>query len=87
MGLNEEHDTSGYLLFCRSMFSICTTETPARQTSAGKSQKVTDKVGSATNGKGVKMQKDVSLAAVNPRAPVTRSPGPGGKGGRGPPPV
>ncbi|XP_026796023.3 transmembrane channel-like protein 2-B [Pangasianodon hypophthalmus] len=61
-------------------------ENPARQPPAGKSPKVTDKVGTATNGKGVKMQKDVSLAAVNPRAPVTRSPGPRGRG-RGPPPV
>ncbi|XP_017306817.2 transmembrane channel-like protein 2-B [Ictalurus punctatus] len=58
-------------------------ENSARQPPAGKSPKVTEKAGTATNGKGVKMQKDVSLAAVNPRAPVTRSPA----RGRGPPPV
>ncbi|XP_042277877.1 transmembrane channel-like protein 2-B [Thunnus maccoyii] len=34
------------------------------------------KPGAATNGKGVKLQKEVSLAAPNPRGPVTRAPGP-----------
>ncbi|XP_060763997.1 transmembrane channel-like protein 2-B [Neoarius graeffei] len=61
-------------------------ENADRQPPAGKSPRVTDKAGTATSGKQVKMQKDVSLAAVNPRAPVTRSPGPRGRG-RGPPPV
>ncbi|KAM9447116.1 transmembrane channel-like protein 2-B [Clarias gariepinus] len=61
-------------------------ENSARKPPAGKSPKVTEKAGTATSGKAVKMQKDVSLAAVNPRQPVTRSPAPGGRG-RGPPPV
>ncbi|XP_030647679.1 transmembrane channel-like protein 2-B [Chanos chanos] len=46
----------------------------------GKSSKVTGKPGAATNGKGVSLQKDVSLAAPNPRAAVTRPPGPRGPG-------
>ncbi|TKS79086.1 Transmembrane channel-like protein 2 [Collichthys lucidus] len=39
-------------------------------------------------GKGVNLQKEVSLAAQNPRAPVTRAPGPRGPpaNARGPPP-
>lgn len=39
-------------------------------------------------GKGVNLQKEVSLAAPNPRAPVTRAPGPRGPPGnaRGPQP-
>ncbi|XP_062273646.1 transmembrane channel-like protein 2-B [Scomber scombrus] len=36
------------------------------------------KPGTATNGKGVNLQKEVSLAAPNPRRPVTRAPGPRG---------
>ncbi|KAM7391574.1 hypothetical protein PAMP_022255 [Pampus punctatissimus] len=36
------------------------------------------KPGAATNGKGVNLQKEVSLAAPNPRRPVTRAPGPRG---------
>uniref|UniRef100_A0A8C1MP95 Transmembrane channel-like protein n=1 Tax=Cyprinus carpio TaxID=7962 RepID=A0A8C1MP95_CYPCA len=41
-----------------------------------KSPKVTGKPGAAATGKGVNVKKDVSLAAANPRAPVTRPPGP-----------
>ncbi|XP_076020797.1 transmembrane channel-like protein 2-B [Genypterus blacodes] len=37
------------------------------------------KAGAAGRGKGVKLQKDVSLAAANPRGPVTRAPGPRGR--------
>ncbi|XP_062873934.1 transmembrane channel-like protein 2-B [Trichomycterus rosablanca] len=70
-------------------------ENSASQPPAGKSPKVTGKAGTATGGKGVNLQKDLSLAAANPRAPVTRPPGPrapgplpGGRGRpRGPPPV
>ncbi|XP_065106087.1 transmembrane channel-like protein 2-B isoform X1 [Paramisgurnus dabryanus] len=56
-----------------------------------KSPKVTGKPGSAASGKGVHVQKEVSLAAANPRAPVTRPPGPRAPGPlpgnvRGPPP-
>ncbi|XP_068166944.1 transmembrane channel-like protein 2-B [Antennarius striatus] len=55
---------------------------------------IIDKGSKATKTKGVHLQKDVSLAAPNPRAPVTRAPGPrrgppGGPGrgrGRGGPP-
>uniref|UniRef100_A0A8C1AZU3 Transmembrane channel-like protein n=1 Tax=Cyprinus carpio carpio TaxID=630221 RepID=A0A8C1AZU3_CYPCA len=50
------------------------TEKPADQLS--KSPKVTGKPGAAATGKGVNVKKDVSLAAANPRAPVTRPPGP-----------
>ncbi|XP_071780099.1 transmembrane channel-like protein 2-B isoform X2 [Centroberyx gerrardi] len=52
----------------------------------GKSPKM--KPGAAANGKGVNLQKDVSLAASNPRGAVTRAPGPRGPPGnaRGPPP-
>ncbi|XP_056312885.1 transmembrane channel-like protein 2-B [Danio aesculapii] len=65
------------------------TEKPAEQPS--KSSKVTGKPGAAASGKGVHVQKDVSLAAANPRAPVTRAPGPRQPGPlpgnpRGPPP-
>ncbi|XP_016147210.1 transmembrane channel-like protein 2-B [Sinocyclocheilus grahami] len=65
------------------------TEKPADQLS--KSPKVTGKPGAAATGKGVHVQKDVSLAAANPRAPVTRPPGPRPPGplpgnARGPPP-
>uniref|UniRef100_A0A8C1R158 Transmembrane channel-like protein n=1 Tax=Cyprinus carpio TaxID=7962 RepID=A0A8C1R158_CYPCA len=49
-------------------------EKPADQLS--KSPKVTGKPGAAATGKGVNVKKDVSLAAANPRAPVTRPPGP-----------
>ncbi|XP_054630731.1 transmembrane channel-like protein 2-B isoform X2 [Dunckerocampus dactyliophorus] len=52
-----------------------------------KSPKV--KPGAAANGKGVNLQKDVSLAASNPRGPVTRAPGPRGRppgNARGPQP-
>ncbi|XP_061071577.1 transmembrane channel-like protein 2-A [Conger conger] len=44
----------------------------------GKSPKVSGKPGAAANG--VKLQKDVSLAAPNPRRPVSRPPGPRGPG-------
>ncbi|KAM9858432.1 transmembrane channel-like protein 2-B [Aulostomus maculatus] len=47
------------------------------------------KPGSAANGKGVRLQKDVSLAAPNPRGAVTRAPGPRGRppgNARGPQP-
>nr|XP_061804606.1 transmembrane channel-like protein 2-B isoform X2 [Nerophis lumbriciformis] len=37
------------------------------------------KPGAAANGKGVNLQKDVSLAASNPRGAVTRPPGPRGR--------
>lgn len=37
---------------------------------------MTGKPGTAASGKGVHVQKEVSLAAANPRAPVTRPPGP-----------
>ncbi|XP_034025698.1 transmembrane channel-like protein 2-B [Thalassophryne amazonica] len=48
----------------------------------GKSPKV--KPGAAANGKGVNLQKDVSLASPNPRGAVTRAPGPrGGPPGNG----
>lgn len=52
---------------------------------------MTGKPGAAATGKGVHVQRDVSLAAANPRAPVTRPPGPRPPGplpgnGRGPPP-
>ncbi|XP_059406910.1 transmembrane channel-like protein 2-B isoform X1 [Carassius carassius] len=65
------------------------TAKPADQLS--KSPKVTGKPGAAATGKGVHVQKDVSLAAANPRAPVTRPPGPRPPGhlpgnARGPPP-
>uniref|UniRef100_A0A8C2IXX9 Transmembrane channel-like protein n=1 Tax=Cyprinus carpio TaxID=7962 RepID=A0A8C2IXX9_CYPCA len=50
------------------------TEKPADQLS--KSPKGTGKPGAAATGKGVNVKKDVSLAAANPRAPVTRPPGP-----------
>ncbi|KAF7667885.1 hypothetical protein LDENG_00042330 [Lucifuga dentata] len=51
----------------------------------GKSPKT--KPGTAANGKGVNLQKDVSLAAPNPRGAVTHAPGPrGGPLGRGPQP-
>uniref|UniRef100_A0A8C2BE32 Transmembrane channel-like protein n=1 Tax=Cyprinus carpio TaxID=7962 RepID=A0A8C2BE32_CYPCA len=65
------------------------TEIPADQ--LRKSPKVTGKPGAAATGKGVHVQKDVSLAAANPRAPVTRPPGPRPPGplpgnARGPPP-
>uniref|UniRef100_A0A8C1Z5C4 Transmembrane channel-like protein n=1 Tax=Cyprinus carpio TaxID=7962 RepID=A0A8C1Z5C4_CYPCA len=49
-------------------------EKPADQLS--KSPKGTGKPGAAATGKGVNVKKDVSLAAANPRAPVTRPPGP-----------
>nr|XP_057926940.1 transmembrane channel-like protein 2-B isoform X2 [Doryrhamphus excisus] len=45
--------------------------------------------GAAANGKGVNLQRDVSLAASNPRGPVTRAPGPRGRppgNARGPQP-
>ncbi|NP_001289152.1 transmembrane channel-like protein 2-B [Danio rerio] len=69
--------------------SVEETEKPAEQPS--KSSKVTGKPGAAASGKGVHVQKDVSLAAANPRAPVTRAPGPRQPGPlpgnpRGPPP-
>uniref|UniRef100_A0A6Q2XGP3 Transmembrane channel-like protein n=1 Tax=Esox lucius TaxID=8010 RepID=A0A6Q2XGP3_ESOLU len=53
-----------------------------------KSSKVAKHPGAAANGKGVNLQKDVSLASPNPRAAVTRPPGPRGPPGhaRGPPP-
>uniref|UniRef100_A0AAR2JH78 Transmembrane channel-like protein n=1 Tax=Pygocentrus nattereri TaxID=42514 RepID=A0AAR2JH78_PYGNA len=56
-----------------------------------KSPKVTGKAGTAATGRGVNLQRDVSLAAANPRGPVTRPPGPRGPGplpgvGRGHPP-
>lgn len=54
-----------------------------------KSAKVSGKPGAAANGKGgVKLQRDVSLAAPNPRGPVTRPPGPlpGHPHMQGPPP-
>ncbi|XP_061624568.1 transmembrane channel-like protein 2-B [Phyllopteryx taeniolatus] len=47
------------------------------------------KPGAAANGKGVNLQKDVSLAASNPRGAVTRAPGPRGRppgNARGPQP-
>ncbi|XP_076854570.1 transmembrane channel-like protein 2-B [Brachyhypopomus gauderio] len=58
---------------------------------AGKSPKVTGKTGTAANGKRVNLQKEVSLAAANPRVPVThqpgtRYPGPLPGAGRGLPP-
>ncbi|XP_064152919.1 transmembrane channel-like protein 2-B [Anguilla rostrata] len=47
------------------------------QGAKSKSPKVSGKPGAASNGKGgVNLQKDVSLAASNPRVPVTRPPGP-----------
>ncbi|KAG7481200.1 hypothetical protein MATL_G00064510 [Megalops atlanticus] len=49
--------------------------------SVAKSPKVSGKPGAAANGKGgVALQRDVSLAAPNPRGPVTRPPGPRGPG-------
>uniref|UniRef100_A0AAY4CXU2 Transmembrane channel-like protein n=1 Tax=Denticeps clupeoides TaxID=299321 RepID=A0AAY4CXU2_9TELE len=45
---------------------------------SSKSPKVTGKPGSSANAKGVSLQKDVSLAAPNPKAVVTRPPGPKG---------
>ncbi|KAK6312897.1 hypothetical protein J4Q44_G00162440 [Coregonus suidteri] len=53
-----------------------------------KSPKVAKRPGAAANAKGVNLQKDVSLAAPNPKAAVTRPPGPRGAPGnaRGPPP-
>ncbi|CAB1321644.1 unnamed protein product, partial [Coregonus sp. 'balchen'] len=53
-----------------------------------KSPKVAKRPGAAANGKGVNLQKDVSLAAPNPKAAVTHPPGPRGPPGnaRGPPP-
>ncbi|KAM6965410.1 transmembrane channel-like protein 2-B [Aplochiton taeniatus] len=54
-----------------------------------KSSKVSGKPGAAANGKGVNLQKDVSLAAPNMRHAVTRPPGPRGPlpgNPRGPPP-
>ncbi|TRY81942.1 hypothetical protein DNTS_013395 [Danionella cerebrum] len=55
-----------------------------------KSPKVASKPGAAATGKGVHVQKEVSLAAANPRAPVTKPPGPRAPGPlpgnpRGPP--
>ncbi|XP_061905596.1 transmembrane channel-like protein 2-B [Entelurus aequoreus] len=47
------------------------------------------KPGAAANGKGVNLQKEVSLAASNPRGPVTRAPAPRGRppgNARGPQP-
>uniref|UniRef100_A0A8C2BGI2 Transmembrane channel-like protein n=1 Tax=Cyprinus carpio TaxID=7962 RepID=A0A8C2BGI2_CYPCA len=64
---------------------------PSAEETGQKSPKVTGKPGAAATGKGVHVQKDVSLAAANPRAPVTRPPGPRPPGplpgnARGPPP-
>ncbi|XP_029999888.1 transmembrane channel-like protein 2-B [Sphaeramia orbicularis] len=51
---------------------------------SSKSPKI--KPGAVANGKGVNLQKEVSLAASNPRGPVTRAPGPRGGNARGPQP-
>lgn len=53
-----------------------------------KSPKGAKRPGAAANGKGVNLQKDVSLATSNPKAAVTHPPGPRGPSGnaRGPPP-
>ncbi|XP_066513078.1 transmembrane channel-like protein 2-B isoform X1 [Hoplias malabaricus] len=66
-------------------------ENPVSQAPTGKSPKVTGKAGTAASARGVNLQRDVSLAAANPRAPVTCPPGPRGPGplpgaGRGLPP-
>ncbi|XP_037387378.1 transmembrane channel-like protein 2-B [Pygocentrus nattereri] len=66
-------------------------EEPANPAPPSKSPKVTGKAGTAATGRGVNLQRDVSLAAANPRGPVTRPPGPRGPGplpgvGRGHPP-
>ncbi|XP_061115917.1 transmembrane channel-like protein 2-B [Conger conger] len=64
-------------------------EEEVEQRSKSKSPKVSGKPGAAANGKGgVKLQRDVSLAAANPRSPVTRPPGPlpGHPRTQGPPP-
>uniref|UniRef100_A0A3B1KDR2 Transmembrane channel-like protein n=1 Tax=Astyanax mexicanus TaxID=7994 RepID=A0A3B1KDR2_ASTMX len=64
------------LLPNKSLIPPPTEEEPANQAPPNKSPKVTGKAGTAAGGKGVNLQRDVSLAAANPRAPVTRSPGP-----------
>lgn len=78
-----------HVILTHGVSDIYITEKSAEQPS--KSSKVTGKPGAAASGKGVHVQKDVSLAAANPRAPVTRAPGPRQPGPlpgnpRGPPP-
>lgn len=51
---------------------------PVKEQAKGKSPKVSGKPGAAATGKGVNLQKDVSLAAANPRGPITHPPGPRG---------
>ncbi|XP_036385376.1 transmembrane channel-like protein 2-A isoform X2 [Megalops cyprinoides] len=68
------------LLPNRSLIPPPAPETSAdnKSDAAGKSPKVSGKPGAAANG--VNLQKDVSLATPNPRAAVTRPPGPRGPG-------
>ncbi|KAL2091953.1 hypothetical protein ACEWY4_011751 [Coilia grayii] len=62
-------------------------EPPKDQAKGAKSPKVSGKAGSAANGKGVNVQKDVSLAAANPNGAVTSPPrARGANADRGPSP-
>ncbi|XP_041719010.2 transmembrane channel-like protein 2-B [Coregonus clupeaformis] len=79
------------LLPNRSLITPATAEKPPPDNvreKGSKSPKVAKRPGAAANGKGVNLQKDVSLAAPNPKAAVTHPPGPRGPPGnaRGPPP-
>eukprot|EP00063_Salmo_salar_P052083 XP_014026918.1 PREDICTED: transmembrane channel-like protein 2 [Salmo salar] len=84
------HDLVG-LLPNRSLIPPPAEEAPPPDNMSEKGSKyskVAKRPGAAVNVKGVNLQKDVSLAAPNSQAAVTRAPGPRGSPGnaRGPPP-